>query len=101
MGILLLAHLFTHAVLCRYVMNRSWFMLSVCFPLQQYRMQGLKLSSLGVEEFASRTFLHELGVWLSCRRVFEILFFEKSFSLSKIHAQNYISLNQLALTNLF
>lgn len=81
MGILLLARLFIHAVLCRYVMNRSWFMLSVCPPLQKYRMQGLNLSSLRVEEFARRTFFHGPGIWVSCRGVFEILFFEKSFSL--------------------
>ena len=76
MGILLLGHIFIHAVLCRYVTNRSWFMLSVCLPLQQYRMPCLKLSSLGVEEFASRTFFYESAVWLSHRGVFEILFFE-------------------------
>lgn len=81
MGILLLAHMYNHAVLYRYAMNRSWFMLSVGLPLQQYRMQSLKLSFPGVVELSNRTYFHEPGVWLSYRKAFEISFFEKSFSL--------------------
>lgn len=100
-GHLLLGHLYIHAVLYRHAMNRSWFMLSVCLPLQQYRMKSLKLSFPGVVELAKRTCFHEPGVWLNYMRVFVVSFFEKSFSLWKIYAENYISLNLLQLTNLF
>lgn len=74
----------------------------MCLPLWKYGIQGLKLSSCGVEEFAKRTFFHEPGVWLSCKGVSEVSFSEKILYImkntcTKWHVLETISIYKLLL----